>query len=251
MKIFIRIIAVAAILLGLIHTYFAFFCHYEGEEKLWFLGGGFAVIFAGLLNLIAIERGASKFAITIALMVNGIMTAMFIYAIPLLGGTQLYAGITLFASATILTLLYLKQHRGKSVSAQRSQSSNMAEDAILSDTQTIPMLRIFDKSKAIEFYVNWLGFNIDWEHTFSDGTPPVYMQISKAGIVIHLTEHHGDCTPGGKVYIECKGLRAYHKNLIDKKYAYNAPGLEIAPWKSLCMEVVDPFGNKLLFSEAQ
>ncbi|MBS1773077.1 MAG: VOC family protein [Bacteroidetes bacterium] len=119
------------------------------------------------------------------------------------------------------------------------------------ETKTIPMLRIFDKSKAIEFYVNWLGFSIDWEHTFSEGKPPVYMQVSKSGIVIHLTEHHGDCTPGGKVYIECKGLQSYHKKLIDKRYAYNAPGLETAPWKSLCMEVVDPFGNKLLFSEAQ
>lgn len=251
MKLIIRTIATAIILLGLIHTYFALFCHYEGEEKLWFLGGGFAVIFAGLVNFIATERAASKFVSISVLIVNVFMTAMFIYAIPLLDGTQLYAGISLFALAIISTLLLFIKRHAMSVSKQNIQTGNMYEDDTLSDTETIPMLRIFDKDKAIEFYVNWLGFSIDWEHTFSEGKPPVYIQISKSGIVIHLTEHHGDCTPGGKVYIECKGLQAYHKELTDKRYAYNAPGLETAPWKSLCMEVVDPFGNKLLFSEAQ
>lgn len=29
---------------------------------------------------------------------------------------------------------------------------------------TIPILRIFDYQKAIEFYIDWLGFEIVWEH---------------------------------------------------------------------------------------
>lgn len=30
----------------------------------------------------------------------------------------------------------------------------------------IPVLRMFDYQKAKEFYVDWLGFEILWEHTF-------------------------------------------------------------------------------------
>lgn len=251
MKFTIKVVSVAIILLGLIHTYFAFFCHYMDVDNLWFLGAGFAVIIAGLLNFVAIDRGGSKFSLSVALVVNASMCVMFLYAIPILHDAQVYIGITLFSVATILILISWLRQRTTVASTQKSQSDNGKENDTLSATQTIPMLRIFDKSKAVEFYVDWLGFSVDWEHSFSEGKPPVYMQVSKSSIVIHLTEHHGDCTPGGKVYIECTGLRPYHRKLLDKQYLYNAPGLEIAPWKSLCMEVVDPFGNKLLFSEPQ
>ena len=30
--------------------------------------------------------------------------------------------------------------------------------------QTISVFRIFDVAKAKEFYVDWLGFTVDWEH---------------------------------------------------------------------------------------
>lgn len=116
--------------------------------------------------------------------------------------------------------------------------------------KVIPIFRIFDISKAMEFYVDWLGFKVDWGHRF-DEKSPIYMAVPHKHIVLHLSEHHGDACPGSKAFIEYSNLKEYHKNLIDKKYKYNAPGLEIAPWKSLCMEVIDPFGNKLLFSEAQ
>ena len=113
----------------------------------------------------------------------------------------------------------------------------------------IPLLRIFDIAKAREFYVDWLGFTIDWEHRFEENFP-VYMQVSKDNIRLHLTEHHGDCCPGSKVYIEfAGGLTAYHSLLKEKDYRYMKPGLQKAPWNALTMEVIDPFGNKLLFAE--
>lgn len=118
-----------------------------------------------------------------------------------------------------------------------------------SKNKVIPIFRIFDYQKAIEFYVDWLGFKIDWEHRFDDNSP-LYMAVSRDFIVLHLSEHHGDATPGSKAFIEFDHLKEYHKQLIDKKYKFNAPGLEMAPWNSLCMEVIDPFGNRLLFSEA-
>jgi uncharacterized glyoxalase superfamily protein PhnB len=114
--------------------------------------------------------------------------------------------------------------------------------------KVIPILRIFDYKKAIEFYVDWLEFKIDWEHTFEDNTP-IYMQVSKEGITLHLSEHHGDSTPGARVYIECTGLKEYHQLLIDKKYKNNKPGLEKTFYGTWCMEVIDPFANRLTFNE--
>ncbi len=113
-----------------------------------------------------------------------------------------------------------------------------------------PIFRIFDYNKAVEFYITWLGFKIDWEDKLIDA--PMYLQISLNDIVLHLTEHHGDCTPGARAYIAgFKNLAAYHAQLIEKAYIFNRPGLEKTPWlpHSLCMDVIDPFGNRLSFNE--
>lgn len=115
-------------------------------------------------------------------------------------------------------------------------------------SQVIPILRIFDEAKALEFYVGWLGFTVDWTHRFDDNAP-LYMQVSLNGIVLHLSEHHGDSTPGGKVFIECDGVRAFQKMLIDKNYKYNRPGLEHEPWNAISVTVIDPFMNRLVFNE--
>jgi hypothetical protein len=66
---------------------------------------------------------------------------------------------------------------------------------------------------AHEFYVNYLGFTIDWEHQF-DGQGPTYTQISRGTLVLHLSEHYGDGTPG-----------------------------------SACLNLLDPFGNTLRIDE--
>ncbi len=54
--------------------------------------------------------------------------------------------------------------------------------------ETIPFLRIFDVEKAKAFYVDFLGFNVDWEHTFEPNFP-VYMQVSRGNCIFHLSEH--------------------------------------------------------------
>jgi uncharacterized glyoxalase superfamily protein PhnB len=110
----------------------------------------------------------------------------------------------------------------------------------------IPILRIFDEAKAREFYVDYLGFNIDWEHRFRKNTP-LYCQLSKDECVIHLSEHHGDGTPGTKVRIECNDLQSYLKLLKSKNYKYLNPGIDEPPWGTLETSLADPFGNSLIF----
>jgi len=78
--------------------------------------------------------------------------------------------------------------------------------------QATTILRIFDETKAKDFYIDYLGFVIDWEHRFKNGMP-LYLQISRSSCSLHLSEHHGDGTPGTKVRIECDNVKAYHKEL--------------------------------------
>jgi hypothetical protein len=117
-------------------------------------------------------------------------------------------------------------------------------------TKVIPVLRAFDRKKVLEFYVDWLGFTINWEH--HPDNSPFYMQISLRDIVIDISEHHGDATPGSKVIITgFEGLEAYHQALLNKNYTYMKPGLSRVEWDQDTLEtiVIDPFFNQLVFNE--
>jgi uncharacterized glyoxalase superfamily protein PhnB len=116
--------------------------------------------------------------------------------------------------------------------------------------RAVPVLRSFDETKAKEFYLDYLGFEMDWEHRFEAGMP-LYMSVSRDGLTLHISEHHGDATPGGAVFVETEGLHALHQELREKSYGMLRPDIEDAPWNAWCMEVVDPFGNKLRFSETK
>lgn len=113
---------------------------------------------------------------------------------------------------------------------------------------TIPILRIFDLTKAQEFYIDFLGFKVDWTHKFEPKSP-TYMQVSRAGCLLHLSEHHGDSCPGSTVFLKVTGLEKFHEELMAKDYAYARPGIEMTPWNTKSVEVTDPFGNRLRFNE--
>jgi len=111
-----------------------------------------------------------------------------------------------------------------------------------------PIFRIYSLDKAREFYVDFLGFKIDWEHRFEPDAP-VYMRVSRGGIALHLSEHHGDGTPGSIAYVYMTGVRELHRELNDKKYRHNRPGLQEQDWGMTEMTVVDPFNNRITFGE--
>lgn len=111
-----------------------------------------------------------------------------------------------------------------------------------------PILRMFDEEKTKAFYVDFLDFSVDWEHRFEDNSP-LYMQVSRGGCILHLSEHHGDGSPNTIIRIEVGNIKAFHANLLEKKYKYVRPGLERMPWGSTELTVIDPSGNRLVFYE--
>jgi len=88
-----------------------------------------------------------------------------------------------------------------------------------------PILRIFDEAKAREFYVEFLGFTVDWEHRFEPDLP-LYMQVLKGDCVLHLSGHHGDACPGSAVRVAITGLDAYRDELMTKRYKHARPGIQ-------------------------
>lgn len=111
-----------------------------------------------------------------------------------------------------------------------------------------PVLRIFDVAKAREFYCDFLGFDVSWEHRFSEDLP-LYMGLTRGGLELHLTEHHGDCCPGAAVRIAVTDIGGWHAELTAKRYTYARPGIEDTAWGTRELSVTDPFGNRLTFHQ--
>jgi hypothetical protein len=115
-------------------------------------------------------------------------------------------------------------------------------------TRVIPILRIFDIAKADEFYQGFPGFSMDWDHRFDTGAP-LYREISRDGLILHLSEHHGDGSPGARIRVILRGVEAFHREITAKPYRYMRPGLETTPWGTLETGVIDPFGNLIRFCQ--
>lgn len=111
-----------------------------------------------------------------------------------------------------------------------------------------PIFRIFDVEKATLFYLDFLGFKMDWEHRYEEHMP-LYIQISLHDAVIHLSEHHGDASPGGAIRIKIDDVKDYHSVLLSKEHAYSKLDIEETPWGTIELTVIDPFSNRIVFYE--
>ncbi len=116
-------------------------------------------------------------------------------------------------------------------------------------SRVTPVLRIFDEAKAREFYIDFLGFKLDWEHRFEGGDFPVYMQVSLGDCVLHLSEHYGDGSPGASIRIAVRDLDGYQATLLAKSFKYSRPHIQTMPWATREMTIRDPSHNRLSFEE--
>jgi len=94
------------IALGIVHVALAFPIQ-ANEDSLWFLGSGFAVIFAGFLNYIAINNKVTMISHMIAALVNIICCGLFIFALSVLGDAMQYIGIIIFGITAIAFMALL------------------------------------------------------------------------------------------------------------------------------------------------
>jgi uncharacterized glyoxalase superfamily protein PhnB len=110
----------------------------------------------------------------------------------------------------------------------------------------IPQLRITNRERSLEFYAAGLGFSVDWEHRFEPGFP-VFMQLTRAGQTIFLTEHTGDCEVGGAVYFIVPDVDACCAEFKARGVVATEPPQD-TPWGTREMLLTDPDSNRLRFA---
>ena len=75
-----------------------------------------------------------------------------------------------------------------------------------------PQLRSTNWQRTRAFYEDGLGFRVEWEHRFEPHFP-VFMQVSRDGMALFLTEHRGDCPVGGLLHLYVPDVDAWHVEL--------------------------------------
>ena len=113
---------------------------------------------------------------------------------------------------------------------------------------SIPVLRMFDEGKAKAFYLDYLGFEVDWRSRFSP-TAPLYMRIHLGDAILHLNGHAKEDAPISEVNIPVLGLQNYCDYLIAKGADYPTP-IAVDPryqGRNTDLNIWDPFGNYLVF----
>ncbi len=110
----------------------------------------------------------------------------------------------------------------------------------------IPQLRMTNAERSLAFYVQGLGFQVDWTHQFEAGYP-LFVQLTRAGQTLFLTEHSGDCQVGGAVYFRVPDARACFSEFTGNGVV-SMDGVVDTPWGTRELLVTDPDGNRLRFA---
>ena len=116
----------------------------------------------------------------------------------------------------------------------------------VSEQRVIPTLRIthYDRSKV--FYLEQLGFTLEWEHRFEPHFP-VFLSIVRDGMRLYLSEHAGDCQVGGLVHFLIDDVDGWHREFLQRGARVTDPPNNDLGFRN--MTVTDPDGNQLRFME--
>lgn len=83
--------------------------------------------------------------------------------------------------------------------------------------QTVfPQLRITDWERSRTFYVDGLGFTVDWEHRFAPGLP-VFAQLTRDGRSLFLSAHGGGGAVGGAAYFFVTDVDGWHRDFARRR----------------------------------
>jgi uncharacterized glyoxalase superfamily protein PhnB len=108
--------------------------------------------------------------------------------------------------------------------------------------QAVPVLRIRHLVQSERFYCDVLGFKVDWRWREAEGLP-VFMQISRDGLRLYLTEQPL-CEFGGLVYLYVDDVDRWYSDILKTSTGVDALPQD-KPWGNREMQISDPDGNRL------
>ncbi|MCE3264791.1 MAG: Glyoxalase/bleomycin resistance protein/dioxygenase [Pseudoduganella sp.] len=111
--------------------------------------------------------------------------------------------------------------------------------------RVVPALRVASYTASKPFYES-LGFREVWSHQFEPGLP-TFSSMAFDGMEVFLTEHAGDCQPGGLVHFYVADVDALYDDFLEYGVAVEtAPNNDLGPDLRV-MSVLDPDHNRLKF----
>ncbi|MFD2034660.1 glyoxalase superfamily protein [Belliella marina] len=120
----------------------------------------------------------------------------------------------------------------------------------LNSCKVIPVLKVSDFKLAKQFYIDHMGFEVEWEEHVVDKSYS-YMVISFNHIIFHMTDCDKEKMSTGKIFIEYSEICEYIKFLSARKCTFEVIDLEMFPWKSIGIQIEDPFDHHLVFFEPE
>ncbi len=112
--------------------------------------------------------------------------------------------------------------------------------------RVVPAFRSADLARSRAFYLEGLGFRVDWEWREAPELPG-FLQISCEGLALYLTQRAGDCAPGGLAYLYVDEVGRWAERARERGLAIESGPLD-QPWGNRELALVDPDGNRLVIA---
>lgn len=115
-------------------------------------------------------------------------------------------------------------------------------------TRAVPIIRVSDLQRALDFYCSVLGFHKDFEHrTSPEG--PCYVGLSRDGHQLHLSTFCGDGVSPSTIYFYVDAVDALYESF--RKAGLREAQLEPTnqTWGRREFYLRDPDGNALRFGQ--
>ena len=115
--------------------------------------------------------------------------------------------------------------------------------------RVVPAIPVTDLERARAFYVEGLGFEVDWEWCDTPGEP-AFLQLSRAGLSIYLSARPDRGPAGGLTYLYVSDVDAWCTEFCGRGLGSEGTPQD-HPWGNREWVVSDPDGNRLCFASVR
>ena len=71
-------------------------------------------------------------------------------------------------------------------------------------------------------YQGFLGFKVDWDHRFDNNLLSTTRQVSRGDLILHLSEHSGDGSPGARLRVMMRSGENIHGEISGQRLPLHA-----------------------------